>query len=230
MDQQRPHRHPRRNRRTRTGSIVSRPDRVALWAVFMAVIAMVAAAASAQAASGGLGDPSVTGEDCRDGRLGQRVLSFGDCGEDVRTLNWILRSKSYAVGAPLGRDFETRTARSVKRFQDRVDLASSGVVDGRTSRRLVRSMRRDVATWYGPGFYGARTACGRTLTRKTVGVAHRRLPCGTRVTLRYRGRFLRTRVIDRGPYSHGARWDLTARAAAKLRLETTDRLRSAIAR
>ena len=44
-----------------------------------------------------------------------------------------------------------------------------------------------------------------------MGVAHRRLPCGTGVTLRYRGRFLRTRVIDRGPYSHGARWDLTAR-------------------
>lgn len=230
MDQQRLNRNPRQNRRARPGSIVSRPDRVALWAVFMAVIAMVAAAASAQAASGGLGDPGLTGEGCHDARLGQRVLSLGDCGEDVRTLNWILRSKSYASRAPLGRDFEGQTRRSVERFQDRVDLAPSGVVDGRTSRRLVRSMRRDVATWYGPGFYGARTACGRTLTRRTVGVAHRSLPCGTRITLRYRGRYLRTRVIDRGPYAHGARWDLTRRAAARLRLKTTETLRSAIVR
>ena len=38
--------------------------------------------------------------------------------------------------------------------------------------------------WYGPGFYGKRTACGYALTQSIVGVAHRTLPCGTKVTFR----------------------------------------------
>jgi rare lipoprotein A (peptidoglycan hydrolase) len=193
----------------------------------MAVIATVAAAASAQGASGGFGGG--TG-DCEDARFGKRVLSLGDCGGDVKTLNWILNSKKYARKSPLGRAFKGRTERSVVKFQRREGIRGSGVVSRRTSRRLVRSMRRHTATWYGPGFYGHRTACGTRLTRRTVGVAHRRLPCGTRVTLKYRGRFLRTRVIDRGPYAHGASWDLTARAAKKLRLVITDRVRAAAVR
>lgn len=75
--------------------------------------------------------------------------------------------------------------------------------------------RRDVATWYGPGFYGNRTACGRTLKTDTLGVAHRTLPCGTMVGLYYRGRTIEVPVIDRGPYSH-ANWDLTSATARKL--------------
>jgi rare lipoprotein A len=91
-------------------------------------------------------------------------------------------------------------------------------------------MRKDVATWYGPGFYGNKTACGQRLRRKTVGVAHRSLRCGARVTISYEGRFLRTRVIDRGPYANGARWDLTAAAAKRLRFTHTDKIRAAIVR
>ena len=33
-----------------------------------------------------------------------------------------------------------------------------------------------IATWYGPGFFGSKTACGIELTEATVGVAHRDLP------------------------------------------------------
>src|SRR5579871_6673758 len=38
-----------------------------------------------------------------------------------------------------------------------------------------------IATWFGPGFYGHKTACGQTLTPSVIGVAHRTLPCGTLV-------------------------------------------------
>lgn len=196
----------------------------------MAVIAMVAAAASAQGANGGLSGPGTGGESCGDKRFGKRVLSLGDCGGDVKTLNWILNSKGYAAESPLGKAFKTRTERSVVKFQRRKGVRRNGVVNGRTSRKLIRTMRKDVATWYGPGFYGNRTACGKRLTRRTVGVAHKRLPCGTKVTLKYGGRFLRTKVIDRGPYAHGAGWDLTSRAAQKLRFVTTDRIRVAVVR
>jgi hypothetical protein len=74
---------------------------------------------------------------------------------------------------------------------------------------------RDPATWYGPGLYGNRTACGQTLTTSTLGVAHKSLPCGTKVSLLYRGRTITVSVIDRGPYSH-ADWDLTSRTAERL--------------
>ena len=69
--------------------------------------------------------------------------------------------------------------------------------------------RRSTATLYGPGFWGQRTACGRILRRNTIGVANRTLPCGTLVQLYYRGRVITVPVIDRGPYAHGANWDLT---------------------
>lgn len=69
--------------------------------------------------------------------------------------------------------------------------------------------RRSTATLYGPGFWGHRTACGEILRRRTVGVANRTLPCGTPVEIYYRGQVITVPVIDRGPYAHGASWDLT---------------------
>jgi hypothetical protein len=67
-------------------------------------------------------------------------------------------------------------------------------------------------SWYGPGFYGNRTACGYAMTRSLIGVANRSLPCGTRVTFRNpdNGRVVTARVVDRGPYVSGRDWDMTA--------------------
>jgi rare lipoprotein A len=65
-------------------------------------------------------------------------------------------------------------------------------------------------SWYGPGFYGNRTACGLAYTRTIVGVAHRTLPCGTRVQFKNGSRVVTTTVIDRGPYVAGRNWDLSA--------------------
>jgi rare lipoprotein A len=76
--------------------------------------------------------------------------------------------------------------------------------------------RRAFASWYGPGLYGNHLACGGTLTVGTLGVAHKTLPCGTMVTLRYRGRSVRVPVVDRGPFVAGRDFDLTA--ATKYRL------------
>lgn len=83
------------------------------------------------------------------------------------------------------------------------------------------------ATWYGPGFFGSRTACGAVLTHRTLGVAHKRLPCGTKVALKYRGRTVVVPVIDRGPYSHGVDYDLTQATARKLGMAQTSRVGAA---
>jgi rare lipoprotein A len=72
------------------------------------------------------------------------------------------------------------------------------------------------ATWYGPGFWGHSTACGVTLTPATLGVAHRKLPCGTQVTFSYNGASVTAAVIDRGPFHKGYAWDMTKKVAKRL--------------
>ena len=84
--------------------------------------------------------------------------------------------------------------------------------------------RPALASWYGPGFYGRKTACGKRMTRTLLGVAHRKLPCGTDVALTYRGRTITVPVVDRGPFRPGRRWDLTAATAKSLGFTFTDRL------
>lgn len=81
---------------------------------------------------------------------------------------------------------------------------------------------RAIASAYGLGLYGNRTACPRPdgsiryLHRRMSGVAHRTLPCNTRITFRANGRAITVRVIDRGPFSDYRTWDLTERAVQRL--------------
>jgi len=77
-----------------------------------------------------------------------------------------------------------------------------------------------LASWYGPGFYGNRTACGQTYSPEILGVAHLSLPCGTVLTLTYGSRSVTVAVIDRGPYIAGRMLDLSN--ATKLALGCTD--------
>ena len=81
-----------------------------------------------------------------------------------------------------------------------------------------------VASWYGPGFFGRKTACGTRLTRKTLGVAHKTLPCGTKVDLYHAGRTITVPVIDRGPFVAGREWDLTQATAAAIGVKSTVRI------
>jgi rare lipoprotein A len=77
---------------------------------------------------------------------------------------------------------------------------------------------RGQASWYGPGFYGNRTASGEVLRRGTLTAAHRSLPFGTkvRVTNLHNGRSAVVRINDRGPF-HGHRViDLAHGAASEL--------------
>jgi rare lipoprotein A (peptidoglycan hydrolase) len=85
------------------------------------------------------------------------------------------------------------------------------------------------ASWYGPGLWGHKTACGQTLQPGTLGVAHKKLPCGTTVKFVYHGRSVVTQVIDRGPYVDGRAWDLTKAASDALGFEGVGRVRYAVA-
>ncbi|MGI8902507.1 MAG: septal ring lytic transglycosylase RlpA family protein [Solirubrobacteraceae bacterium] len=81
--------------------------------------------------------------------------------------------------------------------------------------------RASIATTYGPGFYGQRTACGQRLVPHMLGVANRTLKCGTPVAIYYRGRTIVVPVIDRGPYANHADWDLTEATGTVLGIDGT---------
>ena len=158
--------------------------------------------------------------------LGQRVLGKGAVGEDVATLQRILRAKGYGASLSANGTFDDFTEVAVEAFQRDAHLSVDGVVGPETRPALVALMRVLMATWYGPGFYGKRTACGKRLGRGTVGVAHKTLPCGTHVTFYHGGHFVTVEVIDRGPFRRGVAWDLTAAAARELGFRSTGALRS----
>jgi|SRR5687767_12960884 rare lipoprotein A (peptidoglycan hydrolase) len=114
-----------------------------------------------------------------------------------------------------------RVEKAAGRYRTRVVFPGSRRASRRVDKTRLFVYRPGQASYYGPGFYGNRTACGQTLTPSTMGVANRWLPCGTRVTFRYRGRRVTVPVIDRGPF-HGSRiWDLTYATKRKLGFGST---------
>jgi rare lipoprotein A (peptidoglycan hydrolase) len=80
----------------------------------------------------------------------------------------------------------------------------------------VNVYRQAMATYYGPGFFGRQTACGQTLMPDLLGVAHKRLPCGTLVAVMFAGREIVVPVVDRGPFNGDFTWDLTQATADAL--------------
>jgi hypothetical protein len=75
-----------------------------------------------------------------------------------------------------------------------------------------------LASWYGPGFYGRRTASGAIHTGTALTAAHRSLPFGTlvRVTNLENGRRVLVVIDDRGPFLRGRIIDLSVAAARRL--------------
>jgi rare lipoprotein A len=89
----------------------------------------------------------------------------------------------------------------------------------KTVPSVVRFMTGE-ASWYGPGFFGNRTANGEVYQRGTMTAAHRTLPFGTkvRVTNLRNGRSEVIRINDRGPFVHHRVIDLGHGAASSLGL------------
>jgi rare lipoprotein A (peptidoglycan hydrolase) len=125
--------------------------------------------------------------------------------------------------------FAVATALMCAGAQAPAALASAGGTGVPASTPAKTHTKAQIATWFGPGFYGQETACGQTMSPVIVGVASRTLPCGTLVLVNYRGHRLTVPVIDRGPYANnGATWDLTWGAASALTITETVRIKTKI--
>jgi rare lipoprotein A len=83
-----------------------------------------------------------------------------------------------------------------------------------------------LASWYGPGFQGKRTASGERFDANALTAAHRTLPFGTRVRVKslVNGKEVVVRINDRGPFIQGRIIDLSQAAALALDLSGVKRV------
>lgn len=95
-----------------------------------------------------------------------------------------------------------------------------GLPEPRSIPSPVAFRNSGMASWYGPGFNGNRSASGEIFDQNALTAAHRTLPFGThvRVTNIQNGESVVVRINDRGPYSHGRIIDLSAGAARAIDL------------
>ncbi len=75
-----------------------------------------------------------------------------------------------------------------------------------------------IASWYGPGFHGSRTASGEIYNMYKLTAAHKTLPLGTyvRVINLENGKSVVVKINDRGPFVPGRIIDLSYAAAKRL--------------
>jgi peptidoglycan lytic transglycosylase len=80
---------------------------------------------------------------------------------------------------------------------------------------LGRPLESGLASWYGPGFHGRRTASGEWYNMYALTAAHPTLPFGTRLEVRNvrTGKTVTVRVNDRGPFKKSRILDLSLAAA-----------------
>ena len=165
---------------------------------------------------------------------GMASASDGAVSVSTRTAGLVGRKKTFrgTIGAAGGartaaKDDGTFAARwkpdrpGSQRVRARVE-ASDASVAAAAPEIGITLYKAAIATWYGPGFYGNRTACGQRMSKTLRGVAHKTLKCGTKIEFYYGGRTVTVPVVDRGPFANGAKWDLTAATAQDLGFEGTD--------
>ena len=80
------------------------------------------------------------------------------------------------------------------------------------------TIQTGLASWYGPGFHGKRTANGEIYNQHDLTAAHPSLPLGTRVMVTNvnTNQAIEVRVNDRGPYVGGRAIDLSYAAARSI--------------
>jgi rare lipoprotein A len=81
-----------------------------------------------------------------------------------------------------------------------------------------KPLAKGMASWYGPGFHGRRTASGERYDMHALTAAHKTLPFGTivKVVNQKTGKSVKVKINDRGPYHGGRIIDLSKAAAAQL--------------
>lgn len=153
------------------------------------------------------------------------VLSLSACAE-AELASHVIKQGGTAQSTPAARNHNTANSGHFK-------IGNPYKVDGRWyyPKEEYDRVETGIASWYGPGFQGKKTASGEIFDTGELTAAHRTLqmPSLVRVTNLDNGRSVIVRVNDRGPFKRGRVIDVSQRAAellgfknagtAKVRLE-----------
>jgi len=90
--------------------------------------------------------------------------------------------------------------------------------DSRKTKQAGKHKLSGLASWYGPGFHGKKTASGEIYDQNKLTAAHKTLPLGSkaRVTNLDNGNAVEVEINDRGPFVEGRVIDLSRAAAGAL--------------
>lgn len=101
---------------------------------------------------------------------------------------------------------EATTYKEISNSKNNEGIADNGVENS-------SNLRTARASWYGPRFYGKKTANGELFTKDIVSFAHKTLPFGTEVKFYYNNKTVIAHCNDRGPYKNRAEFDLSYKTA-----------------
>lgn len=156
----------------------------------------------------------------RDAVVGRKVVVRGKVTPAGAERRVVVRIGKHSRTTSAGRNgrFSVRwSAPSTGSYPVRVRAHTNRHATGSRDRAgRVTAYRPATASWYGPGLYGNPMACGGTLNASTLGVAHKTMPCGTKLRLAYGKRSVAVRVVDRGPFAGNREFDLTGATRQRL--------------
>ena len=89
--------------------------------------------------------------------------------------------------------------------------------------RIARYLKKGIASWYGPGFHGKKTATGEVFNMYEMTAAHKTLPIPSyaEITNLKNNKTVIVKINDRGPYSNHRLLDLSYAAAKKIGIQGT---------
>jgi rare lipoprotein A (peptidoglycan hydrolase) len=134
----------------------------------------------------------------------KKILTTVACGAIGATIFAPIESQAISVSQFVDPSVNTKTEWEIK-FEQKFP----------NYEMPLASVYRGEASFYGPGFYGNRTANGEIYRPGTMTAAHKTLPFGTRVKVIHgvTGKSVIVRINDRGPYVGGRIIDLSETAA-----------------
>jgi len=138
---------------------------------------------------------------CANGNMTHNELASRAVSGDVASSPPAQSTKTASHAAPAHKAAHRHVARARARLHKGLGYSAVGL-----------------ASWYGAGFHGRRTADGETFDKDSLTAAHPSLPlpCEVRVTNLANRRSLVVRVNDRGPYVGRRLIDVSARTAKLL--------------
>ena len=113
---------------------------------------------------------------------------------------------------------ETRTDSGIVYVNNEMTRSAENEAELYASKKTGSKLQSGMASYYGKGLHGSRTASGERHNRHEMVAAHRSLPFGTKVkvTNLSNGKEVIVKINDRGPFIKGRVIDLSYGAFSKI--------------